>query len=113
MQKQIDRVKDKVVQFLQEQNIKFQIDETLLQRDGSDETRTGYKIFTEAFSSFIAWNFKSRKVEFLVLNENLIQHLVSEGMTDEQIMENGKVWIHLKTLASYKKMFSLLAVESN
>jgi len=66
-----------------------------------------------ALSSVIAWNFKSRKVEFLALNENLIQHLVSEGMSDEQIMEQGKVWIHIKTLASYKKFLTLCVEPAN
>jgi hypothetical protein len=61
----------------------------------------------QSLSSVIAWNFNSRKVEFLALNENLIQHLVSEGMTDEQIMEQGKVWIHIKNLTTYKKLLAL------
>jgi hypothetical protein len=107
MQSKIDSTRDKVAAFLSEKNIPFEIAPINLEHENQQKSFTGYRVLMQSLSSVIAWNFNSRKVEFLALNENLIQHLVSEGMTDEQIMEQGKVWIHIKNLTTYKKLLAL------
>jgi hypothetical protein len=107
MQSKIDSTRDKVAAFLSEKNIPFEIDAINLEHESQQKSFTGYRVLMQSLSSVIAWNFNSRKVEFLALNENLIHHLVSEGMTDEQIMEQGKVWIHIKNLTTYKKLLAL------
>lgn len=113
MQSKIDSTKDKVAAFLIDKNIPFEIAPINLEHESEKKSFTGYKVVIAELSSVIAWNFKSRKVEFLALNENLIQHLMSEGMFDEQIMEQGKVWIHIKTFAAYKKFLTLCVEPAN
>ena len=99
--------------FLINKNIPFEIAPINLEHENEKDSVTGYRVTMQTLSSVIAWNFKSHKVEFLALNENLIQHLMNEGLTDEQIMEQGKVWLHIKTLAAYKKLLALTYEPAN
>ena len=77
-----------------------------IESETEDEKIIGYTIKTSQISASIIPNFRNRKVEFLILNEKMIDHLVQEGFSDEEIMANGRVWFHLKNKSDLLKIIS-------
>jgi hypothetical protein len=112
-QKQIDSVRSKVEAYLNKNNLKFKISDTEVERDDGKAKHMGYKIETDNLLGLIVPNYTNNKVEFLVLNHHLMEHLVSEGFSDEEINENGKIWIHLDKLSKFQKMFKLTTEIAN
>lgn len=101
MQAKINKVKDTVSKKLDKLEIPFSFSDMEIFNQDSTVKVNGYKVTTDKVTACIIPNFRKSKVEFLILNENMIAHLVSEGMSDDQIMENGKVWTHITTTKNF------------
>lgn len=113
MQTKLDSVKNKVEQFLNKKNIKFTVVSINVESDDLKQSHNGYTFETDSVVGSVIPNYKKNKVEFLLLNQNLLEHLITEGYTDEEIQESGKIWIHVTKLANFQKVFELAASETN
>lgn len=106
MQTKLDNVKEKVEQFLNKKKIKFSVSPCPV--EGVDgQKHTGYNFETDNILGSVIPNYNTNRVEFILLNQNMVNHLVEEGYSDKEISESGKVWIHIEKLSSFKKMLEL------
>ena len=105
MQAKLDLTKSKMEKFLQKKNIEFSCSECPVDSEDKERNHIGYNFVTRAMIGAIIPNYNNNKVEFLILNQNLIEHLVAEGYSDEDIESKGKVWVHITKLSSFQKMF--------
>lgn len=106
LQTQLITIKNQVEEALSQKNLRFESAPLEIENETEDEKIIGYSIKTSQISASIIPNFKNRKVEFLVLNEKMIEHLLQEGLSDEEIMANGRVWFHLKKKSDFLKLVS-------
>jgi len=107
MQKKINQVKDSVSEKLSKLGIPFEITESEIENDSNTEKFVAYNFITENVCGCVMPNFNSRKPEFLVLNQNMIEHLESEGLSEEEITENGKIWLHFSRLENFVDCFTI------
>ena len=106
LQSQLITIKNQVEKTLSQKNLRFESAPLEIESETEDEKIIGYTIKTSQISASIIPNFRNRKVEFLVLNEKMIEHLLQEGFSDEEIMANGRVWFHLKNKSDLLKIIS-------
>jgi hypothetical protein len=106
LQSQLITVKNEVEETLSKKNLRFTSGPVEIENETEDEKIIGYSIKTSQISASIVPNFRNRKVEFLLLNEKMIEHLMQEGFSDEEIMANGRVWFHLKKKSDFLKLVS-------
>jgi len=108
MQTKIDKKLTQVKAFLDKNNIDFS--QVILPVESEDLKRkvNGYVIETKNSFSMILPNFTSKKAEFVLLNNSVVEHLRSEGMSDDDIMEKQKIWKYYPTFASYAKTLANL-----
>ena len=107
MQTKLDNAKAKVETFLIKKNIDFSCTPCEVDSEDGTQKHIGYTFETKNVYGTIIPNYKSKKAEFLVLNQNLMEHLIDEGYTDDQINESGKIWIHFAKLSSFQTLFEL------
>jgi len=105
MQTKINKIKEQVSNKLNESNINFSVEDLPITSADEQNKLNGFKFETAQLTACIVPNFNKNRPEFLILNENLIQHLVSEGFDDDFINENGKIWLHLETVDNFIKYF--------
>ena len=105
MQAKLDLTKSKMEAFFEKKNIEFSCSECPVDSDDKQQSHTGYNFITKGMIGAAIPNYHKNKVEFIILNQNLMEHLVSEGYTDDEINEKGKVWIHITKLSSFQKLF--------
>ena len=106
LQSQLITIKNEVEEPWSKKNLRFTSGPVEIENETEDEKIIGYTITTPQISASIIPNFRNRKVEFLILNEKMINHLVQEGFSDEEIMANGKVWYHLENKSDLLKIIS-------
>jgi hypothetical protein len=106
MQAKINKVKATVSQKLKKLKIKFDFSDMEILNEDETVKVLGCKVSTDKLTACIIPNFRKNRVEFLLLNENMIEHLVSEGMSDDEIMKNGKVWTHITSTKSFIDIMS-------
>jgi len=105
MQTKINKIKDQVVNKLNKLNIEFYVEDMEMKRENSLEKVFGYRIVSSQLFGCIIPNFNKKRTEFLIFNEKLTQHLISEGHTDEEIQKNGKIWLHILKQGDFIKIF--------
>jgi hypothetical protein len=105
MQTKINNTKDKIVNKLNKLNIEFRVEDMEVEKQDLSERLLGYKIVSLNLMGCIVPNFTTKSTEFLIFNEKLAQHLMSEGYTDEDIEKNGKIWFHLLEQNDFVKLF--------
>lgn len=91
IQEKVNKNKDAVVSALNEKKIAFAC-ECFDCESEDGEKGHGFAIVTEAVSSVIVPDYVSRGVGFLIYNSRMAEHLESEGFSQEEIDEKGKVW---------------------
>jgi hypothetical protein len=91
--------------FFQKKNIEFSCSECPVDSEDNKQSHIGYNFITKGMIGAAIPNYNNNKVEFIILNQNLIEHLVAEGYSDEEIDTTGKVWVHVTKLSSFQKMF--------
>ena len=106
MQAKINKVKATVSQKLKKLKIKFDFSDMEILNEDENVKVLGCKVSTDKLTACIIPNFRKNRVEFLLLNENMIEHLVLEGMSDDEIMKNGKVWIHITSTKNFIDIMS-------
>ena len=105
MQAKINKTKDQVVNKLNKLNIEFHVEGMDIEREDLSEKLIGYRVVSLNLMGCIIPNFASKRPEFLIFNEKLVQHLISEGHTDEYIENNGKIWLHLLEQKHFVEVF--------
>lgn len=109
MQTKLNKTRDTIVQFLNDNKIDFEISDCPVDSEDEAQHHNGYNLETPNVLASIIPNYNNNKVEFLVLNQNLMMHLVSEGFSDSEISNKGKIWTHIKTLSEFKKLLKASA----
>ena len=110
MQSKLNVKFEQLKSLLNEQSIPFTSEVVKIDSEDSTAEVDAYAIETKNSFSFILPNFLSKKPEFILLNDSLISHLRSKGMTNDEIMSNQKVWKHYANFANYSK--TLLTIEN-
>ena len=105
MQTKINKTKDQIVNSLNKLNIEFHVEDMEIEKQDLSERLLGYKIVSLNLMGCIVPNFTTKSTEFLIFNEKLAQHLMSEGYTDEDIENNGKIWFHILNQNDFVKLF--------
>ena len=105
MQTKINKTRDQVINKLNKLNVEFHVEDMEIEREDLSDKLTGYKVVSSNLMGCIIPNFNNKKTEFLVFNEKLVQHLISEGHTDEYIEKNGKIWMHILNQKDFVKIF--------
>jgi hypothetical protein len=105
MQSKINKTKDQVVNKLNKLNIEFHVEGMDIEREDLSEKFIGYRVVSLNLMGCIVPNLSNNRPEFLIFNEKLVQHLISEGHTDEYIENNGKIWLHLSKQEDFVKVF--------
>jgi hypothetical protein len=103
-QAELDLVTKRTTDFLFKEKIGFRTGPMPLEDSVSKKEYLGTEIHTEHLYSIICPNYRKNTVEFLVLNKNQMMNMISQGFSDKEIEQHGKVWIHLEKFADYVNM---------
>lgn len=104
LQTEIDLVAKKTTDFLFRARIGFRTEPMPLADSASEKKYVGVEVQTEHLYSIICPNYRKNTVEFLVLNKNQMENMISQGYSDKEIEQHGKVWIHLEKFIDYVTM---------
>ena len=106
---------DYLIQLLIENNIEFEVSECPVDSEDGTVHNIGYNFENGNIFTSVIPNYNNNRVEFLILNQNLLQHLLDEGYTEKEIDENGKIWTHITSLATFKKLLkaSVQTIKNN
>lgn len=91
IQEKVNKNKDAVIAALNEKKIAFACDRFICDSEDGEKGH-GFAIVTEEVSSVIVPDYVSRGVGFLIYNSRMAEYLESEGLSQEEIDEKGKVW---------------------
>ena len=105
MQTKINKVRDQVISKLNKLGIEFSVEDMEIEKEDFSAKLTGYKIVANNLLGCIVPNFKNKRAEFLIFNENMTRHLISEGHDDDYIEQHGKIWTHLLKQEHFVEMF--------
>jgi hypothetical protein len=105
MQTKINKVRDQIVSKLNELGIEFSVEDMDIEKEDLSTKLTGYKIVASNLIGCIVPNFKNKRPEYLIFNDKLVSHLISEGHDDAYIEEHGKIWIHLLKQSNFVEVF--------
>lgn len=106
MQSKINKIRDSVSKKLNKFSVEFVMSDIEVESEDKKQTVNGCRVVSNEISGCIVPNFNTLRPEFLILNQNMIDHLISEGFSDEEIIKTGKVWVHLKKADDFVKMFA-------
>ena len=105
MQRKIHKTRDQIINKLNQLGIEYSVEDMEVEKEDLSATLIGYKFKSSNLMGCVIPNFNSKRPEFLVFNEKLVEHLLSEGHDEEFIEKNGKVWSHLLKPAQFVEMF--------
>lgn len=105
MQTKINKVRDQIITDLNEVGIEFSVEDIEITKDNLSKKVTGYRIISDNMMGCIVPNFSNNRAEYLIFNEKLASHLMSEGYDDAHIQEHGKIWIHLLKRFRFVELF--------
>jgi len=105
MQTKINKVRDQIVSKLNELGIEFSIEDMEIEKADFSAKLTGYKIVATNLMGCIVPNFNKKRPEYLIFNDKLVSHLISEGYDDTYIEEHGKIWTHLFKQSDFVEVF--------
>lgn len=105
MQTKINKVRDQVITKLNELGIKFSVENMEVEQEDLSVKLTAYRIVATNLMGCIVPNFGSKRPEYLIFNDKLVSHLISEGYDDAFIEEHGKIWVHLLKQSHFVEVF--------
>ena len=105
MQTKINKVRDQVISKLNELGIEFSVEDMDIEKADLSGKLIGYKIVATNLMGCIVPNFHKKRPEYLIFNEKLVSHLISEGYDDTYIEEHGKIWAHLFKQSDFVEVF--------
>ena len=105
MQTKINKVRDQVITKLNKLGIEFSVEDMEIEKDDLSSKLTGYKIVATNLMGCIVPNFYKKRAEYLIFNDKLVSHLMSEGHDDSFIEEHGKIWTHLFKQSDFVEVF--------
>lgn len=91
IQEKVNKNKDAVIAALNRKKIPFATEQFICDSEDGEKGH-GFAIVTEEVSSIIVPDYVSRGVGFLIYNSRMAEHLESEGLSQEEIDEHGKIW---------------------
>lgn len=91
IQEKVNKNKDAVIAALNSKKIPFAAEQFICDSEDGEKGH-GFAIVTKEVSSIIVPDYVSRGVGFLIYNSRMAEHLESEGFSQEEIDEKGKVW---------------------
>ena len=105
MQTKINKVRDQVVDKLNELGIEFSVEDMEIEKADLSAKLIGYKIVATNLMGCIIPNFHKKRPEYLIFNDKLVSHLMSEGHDDAYIEKHGKIWRHLFRQSDFVEIF--------
>ena len=103
-QSELDLMAKRTTDFLFKTQIGFKTEPIPLLDAAKKKQLLGTMVHTDGLLAIICPNYKRNTVEFLVLNQNQMKNMISQGFSDKEIEEHGKVWIHLKKFTDFVTM---------
>lgn len=105
MQTKINKVRDQVISKLNKLGIEFSVEDMDIEKADLSAKLIGYKIIASNLIGCIVPNFNKKRPEYLIFNDKLVSHLISEGHDDAYIEEHGKIWTHLFKQSDFVEVF--------